>query len=217
MARLSHARATSRTRARHRPASRGLMLERYGVQTQPGMASHCCSVMPLHVPNGCPEQFACQKQPEVPEHDVNAVRAPHASPVVDAVPIQVPKSWHPVTSGQTAPESPPQAIGVPLHVPCATKNPELPFAGPVLHAGTKTNAPMAKAASSARTTGIRSFWGCTPVSASLRVSYALRTSASARRCLAPSPRYDVPCMQASSLGSKAARRSSVARVAGLCA
>lgn len=41
-----------------------------------------------------------------------------------------------------------------------------------------------------------------------------RESASARRCFAPSPRYALPCMQARTRGSKAARRSSTARVFG---
>lgn len=65
---------------------------------------HCSSVMALQLKKGCPEQDACQKQPVIPEHDANVVRAPHASPVIAATPVQSPVSEHPGIREQIAPD-----------------------------------------------------------------------------------------------------------------
>lgn len=73
----------------------------------------------LHVKNGWPVQFACQKQPLVPLHDENVVRVAHASPTVDGTPVHTPMSSHPATWEHAAPDRPVQGSAVPLHAPGA--------------------------------------------------------------------------------------------------
>jgi hypothetical protein len=76
--------------------------------------------MALQLKRGCPEQFACQKQPAVPLQVANVVLAPHASPVIEATPVHWPRSLHPGAREHTAACKPVHGSGVPLHVPLAT-------------------------------------------------------------------------------------------------